>query len=61
MTEIPHGLIKGVVLKRYDWTDRLFSLFVEAPINAYQAGQFTKLALLNDKGDWVRKGLFNRK
>ncbi|WP_063651546.1 ferredoxin--NADP reductase [Aliivibrio fischeri] len=55
MTEIPHGLIKGVVLKRHDWTDRLFSLFVEAPINAYQAGQFTKLALLNDKGDWVRR------
>ncbi|MCE4934833.1 ferredoxin--NADP reductase [Aliivibrio fischeri] len=55
MTEIPHGLIKGVVLKRHDWTDRLFSLFVEAPINAYQAGQFTKLALLNDKGDWIRR------
>ncbi|OCH19311.1 ferredoxin--NADP(+) reductase [Aliivibrio fischeri] len=55
MTEIPHGLIKGVVLKRHDWTDRLFSLFVEAPINAYQAGQFTKLALLNDKSDWVRR------
>ncbi|MGR6839185.1 DUF1971 domain-containing protein [Aliivibrio wodanis] len=30
MTEIPHGLIKGVVLKRHDWTTRLFSLFVEA-------------------------------
>ncbi len=55
MTEIPHGLIKGVVLKRHDWTDRLFSLFVEAPINAYQAGQFTKLALPDGCGDWIRR------
>ncbi len=55
MTEIPHCLIKGVVLKRHDWTDRLFSLFVEAPINAYQAGQFIKLALPDGQGDWVRR------
>ena len=55
MTEIPHGLIKGVVLKRHDWTTSLFSLFVEAPINAYQAGQFTKLALPDGCGDWVRR------
>lgn len=55
MTEIPHGLIKGVVLKRHDWTTRLFSLFVEAPISAYQAGQFTKLALPDGHGDWVRR------
>lgn len=55
MTEIPHGLIKGVVLSRYDWTDHLFSLFVEAPIEAYQAGQFTKLALPDGNGDWVRR------
>ncbi|MUK48538.1 ferredoxin--NADP reductase [Aliivibrio fischeri] len=55
MTEIPHGLIKGVVLKRHDWTTSLFSLFVEAPINAYQARQFTKLALSDGRGDWVRR------
>lgn len=55
MTEIPHGLIKGVVLRRYDWTDHLFSLFVEAPISAYLAGQFTKLALPDGRVDWVRR------
>jgi ferredoxin--NADP+ reductase len=55
MTEIPHGLIKGVVLSRYDWTDRLFSLYVEAPIDAYTAGQFTKLALPDGSGGWVRR------
>jgi len=55
MTEIPHGLIKGQVIERTDWTDNLFSLTVKAPIDAYQAGQFTKLALLDSQGEWLRR------
>ncbi|WP_019616499.1 ferredoxin--NADP reductase [Psychromonas ossibalaenae] len=55
MKEIPHGLIKGRVIGRTDWTDNEFSLKVNAPVEPYLAGQFTKLALLNEAGEWVRR------
>lgn len=37
--------VEGQVIDRRRWTDRLFSLFVDAPVAAFQAGQFGRLAL----------------
>ena len=37
--------IEGRVVDRHRWTDRLYSLFVDAPIAEFQAGQFGRLAL----------------
>lgn len=37
--------IQGRVIDRRDWSDKLFSLQVQADLPAYQAGQFTRLAL----------------
>lgn len=37
--------IEGRVLERIDWTDRLHSLRIEAQIEPFRAGQFTKLGL----------------
>ncbi|TKF02232.1 ferredoxin--NADP reductase [Vibrio kanaloae] len=55
MTDIPHGLVTGKVLHKTEWTDQLFSLQVSAPVSPYQAGQFTKLGLLNSQGEFVRR------
>jgi len=55
MKEIPHGLIKGEVTGRINWTDSEFSLQITADVSRYTAGQFTKLALRDDAGDWVRR------
>ena len=55
MTDIPHGLVTGKVLHKTEWTDQLFSLQVSAPVSPYQAGQFTKLGLLNSEGEFVRR------
>lgn len=55
MKEIPHGLIKGEVTGRINWTDSEFSLQITADISRYTAGQFTKLALRDDAGEWVRR------
>lgn len=55
MKEVPHGLIKGAVTGRINWTDSEFSLQITADISGYTAGQFTKLALYDDDGDWVRR------
>jgi ferredoxin/flavodoxin---NADP+ reductase len=55
MMEVPHGFVKGTVTDRIDWTDNEFSLMINAPIEPYLAGQFTKLALPNDSGEWVRR------
>jgi ferredoxin--NADP+ reductase len=52
---IPHGLIEGTVIDRIDWTERLFTLKVQAPMEPFKAGQFTKLALPTDQGKWLRK------
>ncbi len=37
--------VEGRVIGRRDWTDRLISLRVEAPVEPFRAGQFTRLAL----------------
>jgi len=60
MKEIPHGLIKGEVTGRINWTDSEFSLQITADVSRYSAGQFTKLALYitgdgGDDGEWVRR------
>jgi ferredoxin--NADP+ reductase len=55
MTDIPHGLVTGKVLHKTQWTDQLFSLQVSAPVSFYQAGQFTKLGLLNSENEFVRR------
>ncbi|MEZ9338603.1 ferredoxin--NADP reductase [Vibrio splendidus] len=55
MTDIPHGLVTGRVLHKTQWTDQLFSLQVSAPVSFYQAGQFTKLGLLNSENEFVRR------
>lgn len=55
MVEVPHGFVKGYVTDRIDWTDNEFSLMVNAPVEPYFAGQFTKLGLPNNSGEWVRR------
>ncbi|MFT6924791.1 MAG: ferredoxin--NADP+ reductase [Psychromonas sp.] len=55
MIEVPHGFVQGSVTDRIDWTENEFSLMINAPIEPYIAGQFTKLGLLNDSGEWVRR------
>lgn len=55
MTDIPNGLVEGRVLAKKQWTHNLFSLEVSAPIEQYVAGQFTKLGLRNEEGEWVRR------
>ncbi len=37
--------VEGEVVRKTRWTERLFSLEVDAPVTPYRAGQFTKLAL----------------
>jgi len=37
--------VKGQVVGKRRWTDELFSLQVDAPIESFRAGQFTKIAL----------------
>ncbi|MBD1577855.1 MULTISPECIES: ferredoxin--NADP reductase [Vibrio] len=60
MKDIPVGFTAGRVIKRIEWAQHLFSLVVEVPANAYPspafiAGQFSKLALVNGQGEWVRR------
>ncbi|MCM2681233.1 ferredoxin--NADP reductase [Echinimonas agarilytica] len=55
MVEIPNGLIEGRVLQREIWTEQLFTLTIEAAVEPYQAGQFTKLGLVKSNGEWVRR------
>ena len=40
--------VEGRVAERIDWTDRLHSLRIEAQIDPFRAGQFTKLGLSID-------------
>jgi ferredoxin--NADP+ reductase len=37
--------IEGTVIGQKQWTDRLFSLQVDAEVGAFEPGQWTKLAL----------------
>lgn len=41
--------VKGRVIGKKAWTDRLFSLQIDAPVAEFKAGQYTKVAL--DFGD----------
>lgn len=36
--------VEGCVVSKRHWTDELFSLQINAPVEPYQAGQFTRLA-----------------
>ncbi len=35
---VPHGLVKGVVTGRINWTPQLFTIQVQTDINPYVAG-----------------------
>ncbi|WP_457913903.1 ferredoxin--NADP(+) reductase [Candidatus Gillettellia adelgis] len=37
--------VKGEIIRIEKWTDKLFSIIINAPIDPFIAGQFTKLAL----------------
>jgi len=52
---IPPRLIEGTIVERIDWTERLFTLKVQASIMPFKAGQFTKLALPTAQGEWHRR------
>ena len=54
MTKL-NGFAKGEVINYKQWTDKEFSITVSADVGPYVAGQFTKLALLDTNGDWVRR------
>lgn len=54
-TSIPKQLVEGTVVERIDWTERLFSLKIQAEMLPFKAGQFTKLALQNAEGKWLRR------
>lgn len=55
MQSIPRDVIAGEVTKRVDWTDNVFTIWVKADIGPYKAGQFTKLALPDDEGEWAKR------
>lgn len=55
MSLLPNDLIEGTVIERKDWTNKIFSLRIKAPINTYVSGQFTKLALQTTSGEWLRR------
>lgn len=52
---LPKGFVKGEVIEIKQWTHNEFSIRVNANINPYVAGQFTKLALLDKNGEWLRR------
>ena len=52
---IPPRLIEGTVVGRTDWTEKLFSLKIQASMMPFKAGQFTKLALPTPEGEWQRR------
>ncbi|MGR5068291.1 MULTISPECIES: ferredoxin--NADP reductase [Vibrio] len=54
MTELK-GFNLGKVEKRVDWTDELFSLRVSGAPLVFKAGQFTKLALLDERGEPISR------
>lgn len=49
------GFVKGKVCDVIPWTKNEFSIRVQANIQPYLAGQFTKLALKSESGDWLRR------
>ncbi|MGB1261270.1 MAG: ferredoxin--NADP reductase [Cognaticolwellia sp.] len=54
MTELK-GFAKGEVQTVRQWTENEFSITVNADIGPYIAGQFTKLALKDEQGNWLRR------
>ncbi|KOE78200.1 ferredoxin-NADP reductase [Vibrio alginolyticus] len=52
---VPQGLVPGKVVRRIDWTPSQFSITVRADTAPFMAGQFTKLALQDEQGEWVRR------
>jgi len=42
----PERWCEGTVNKLKRWTDRLYSIHIDAPVDAFSAGQFTKLGLM---------------
>lgn len=60
MKEIPLGFVAAKVVARREWAEHLFSLRVHAPATEFAsppfiAGQFSKLAVQNENGEWVRR------
>jgi ferredoxin--NADP+ reductase len=55
MSDLPRGFVQGVVTDRIDWTESEFSLTINASIDPYVSGQFTKLALFNEPDELVRR------
>lgn len=53
--EGPRHYVQGKVVGRTDWTDREFSLCIEASIRPFKAGQFISLSLQSDDGEWLRR------
>lgn len=49
------GFSIGKITHVKHWTDKEFSISVNANIGPYLAGQFTKLALPDDDGGWLRR------
>lgn len=55
MSDDLKGFVHGSVCAFTQWTENEFSIRVKADIQPYVAGQFTKLALKNTNGEWVRR------
>jgi len=49
------GFSKGEIIDYRQWTENEFSITVKASIGPYVAGQFTKLALKDEDGNWLRR------
>ena len=49
------GYSQAFVEKRTDWTDEIFSLRLTGASLKFKAGQFTKLALLDDQGELISR------
>jgi len=55
MSDCLKGFVKGKVHDVIPWTKTEFSIRVQANIQPYIAGQFTKLALKSESGEWLRR------
>ncbi|WP_375749331.1 ferredoxin--NADP reductase [Vibrio sp. HN007] len=49
------GFVSAEVVERTDWSGELFSLVIKVEGVNFQAGQFTKLALYDETGEFVRR------
>ncbi|WP_194436904.1 ferredoxin--NADP reductase [Vibrio fluminensis] len=49
------GYHRGIIQKRTDWTEQVFSLRVTGAPLQFKAGQFTKLALLDEDGNVISR------